>query len=618
MSSLPDLLRLASVVFGIGLVIFVHELGHYLAARLCRVRVEVFSLGFGPKLVGWRRGATLYQIAVVPLGGYVRMAGEERRRDGGRPLPDELPAKSVGQRFFIYSGGVLSNFAFALVVFPILFHVGVPFLRPAIGEPAPGSPAWHAGLREGSEVLAVDGDEVIDFSHIATSVALADPDRTELRVRDPETGAVSTVVLDPEYQKDRGFQTIGVVPALDRDASGAVAIEVDPDSPAWEAGLRSGERLVEVEDALPGLSIFDQIADRTFQGAPLALLVKDAAGGVRRVELVPRLSEEPSSPRVGISPPRNLVLGVRDSALTRALRIRGGDLVLAVQGRPVRRLGDLRRALLEVPGPLALRVWRDGRELELTGPAVDRDEALALAGDLALTQDLETSAIVVTPGEAAAEAGLLDGDRVRRIDEAPVEGWEDVTSLVRRAAEEERPAVFAIERPGAAGGPARFLDVAVEPRARPYPIYGLNLRQAEYVYRADGFFDALHVGAACSWKFLEETWLTLKRILLAQVSAENVGGIITIGAVSYSLAEAGLAKLFFFLCVLSINLAFLNVLPIPVLDGGHLFFLLIEKIKGSPVSDRVLGYSQMVGLVLILSLMVYVTYNDLVRWVFPG
>jgi len=88
--------------------------------------------------------------------------------------------------------------------------------------------------------------------------------------------------------------------------------------------------------------------------------------------------------------------------------------------------------------------------------------------------------------------------------------------------------------------------------------------------------------------------------------------------VSYSFSSEGLAKLLFFLCILSLNLAFINVLPIPVLDGGHLLFLLIEGIKGSPVSERVQGYSQMVGLVLIVSLMIFVTYNDLMRWVFTG
>jgi len=148
--------------------------------------------------------------------------------------------------------------------------------------------------------------------------------------------------------------------------------------------------------------------------------------------------------------------------------------------------------------------------------------------------------------------------------------------------------------------------------------YGIGLRPATYVYQASGLADAVQVGFKASWKFVVDAWLTLKRILFGQVSSENIGGIITIAAVSYSWAEEGLAKLFFVLCMLSMNLAFINVLPIPVLDGGHLFFLIVEKIKGSPVSERVLGYSQVVGVVLILSLMIYVTYNDLMRWVFSG
>ena len=109
-----EITRMLQVALGIGAIIFVHELGHFLAARLCGVRVEVFSLGFGPRLLGWKRGATTYQLAAIPMGGFVKMAGEEQA-PGGTPAPDELPAKSVGQRFFIYSGGVLMNVLFALV-----------------------------------------------------------------------------------------------------------------------------------------------------------------------------------------------------------------------------------------------------------------------------------------------------------------------------------------------------------------------------------------------------------------------------------------------------------------------------------------------------------------------
>src|SRR6185503_12348559 len=105
-------------------------------------------------------------------------------------------------------------------------------------------------------------------------------------------------------------------------------------------------------------------------------------------------------------------------------------------------------------------------------------------------------------------------------------------------------------------------------------------------------------------------WLTIKKMIVGEVSTKSIGGIITIGSVSYSMAEAGWTKLFFFLCLLSINLAIFNVLPIPVLDGGHLFFLIVEKIKGSPVSERVMGFSQLVGLMFVLALLLFVTYND--------
>ena len=125
-----------------------------------------------------------------------------------------------------------------------------------------------------------------------------------------------------------------------------------------------------------------------------------------------------------------------------------------------------------------------------------------------------------------------------------------------------------------------------------------------------------HKGISIMLLPMDTPGVTVKRMLLGQVSGKNVGGIISIGVVSYSWASLGITKLLFFLCMLSLNLAFLNVLPIPILDGGHLMFLIIEKIKGSPVSERVFGYSQMVGIVLIVSLMIYVTYNDLVRWVF--
>jgi len=610
MDSSFELARVFQVVFGIGLVIFVHELGHYIAARLCKVRVETFSLGFGPRLLGARIGETYYQVALIPLGGFCRMAGEERRLEGLPPEPDELPAKSVEARFFIYSGGVLMNMLFGLVVFPILFQIGVPFTSPIIGQTVPGGAAWRAGVPEGQEVVSVNGSRVYEFGHIFSEIALVNPDHATLVLRDPRTGQESAWELRPEHDDRDGLHTIGVEPGFERDADGDILIDVQPDSPAERAGLVSGDRLVEVVGGRPGLSPLEQI--KLLGDHALDLRVKTAEG-IRDVRITPELGPQLTPPRIGIAPVSNHVLAVRDSDLVKALGLEEGDDLLSVNGQPIAQLGDLQQALLATDeGPRA-RVRRGQSVLELTGPPLSRESALALADDVALGPDLESTVVYVQPDEPASQAGLRTLDRVLQIDDTEVTRWEQVPPLIERASREDRPVRLRVAREGAAD----HLTITVKSARRAVATYGFWLRQAEYVYRADSFGDAMLFGAQVSWRFLRESWLTVKRMLTQDVSPKNVGGIISISVVSYSLAKNGWIKFFFFLCLVSINLAFLNVLPIPVLDGGHLLFLVIEKLKGSPVSNRVLGTSQAVGVILLLSLMVYVTYNDLVRWVFP-
>lgn len=608
--------RIIQVVGGIGLVIFVHELGHYIAARLCGVRVETFSLGFGPRLFGWRKGPTVYQVALIPLGGYCRMAGEERRWDDIPPEPDELQAKSVGQRFFIYSGGVVMNVAFGLVVFPVLFFIGVPFLQPRIGQTVPGGAAWHAGVKAGSDVESVNGNSVFEFWHIPTEVALGDPDHTVITVRDPDTGQLVTFDLEPKNEGPDGMRTIGVFPALQRDDEGHVVLDVTPGSPAFTTGLRTGDRLIEVLETIPGLTLFEQMSLPVQRDLPLHLLVATEEGS-REFIIKPEPLEQKSPPRVGIMPPANHVLDVRNTPIVGRVGVRRDDRILSVQGAPILRLGDLRLALLSNPGPLELVVMRDGEKRTLTGPALSRQEALDFAADLALRNDEETTAVIVQEGEPAYVAGLQTGDRITRVNGVEVKSWTELQRNVGKAGKAGKAVELRYERISANGAPS-YYTLEVMPAEQPILAYGLSLRHAQYVYRSGSVSEAVGFGVYCSFKFLQDTWLTIKRMITGDVSTKSMGGIITIGAVSYSLAEAGWPKLFFFLCLLSINLAVINVLPIPVLDGGHLFFLIVEKLKGSPVSERVLGYSQMVGVVMILSLLVYVTYNDLVRWVFTS
>ena len=157
---------------GIGLLIFVHELGHFLAARLAGVRVEVFSLGFGPRLWGFEWRGTDFRLAAVPFGGYVMVAGQDPS-DHRYPAAESLHSKSIGQRALFWSGGVLMNVLVALVLFPIVFRAGVDFQAPVVGAVARGGAAWEAGLQHGDRILTIADKNVVSFENLAVEVALA-------------------------------------------------------------------------------------------------------------------------------------------------------------------------------------------------------------------------------------------------------------------------------------------------------------------------------------------------------------------------------------------------------------------------------------------------------------
>lgn len=604
--------RIFQVVFGIGLVIFVHEAGHFIAARLCRVRVDLFSLGFGPRLFGWRRGATMYQVAIVPLGGFVKMAGEELGEGGSSHMDpkygDDLRSKSVGQRFFIYSGGVLMNVVFGLVVFPLVFFAGVPVISPVVTT-LEGTPAWHAGVPDGSRIVAINGKPVFDFLHIPTEVALSGTGPTVLELIEPGATTSKTVKLQAEYSEARGLYQVGILPA--RDLAGRLVVEAG--GPAAECGLVNDDILLGVKGVSDKLPLREQLGYAIRSRGPIDMVI-ERAGEQLEVRVTPGFKKiDGGARKIGVEPIANLVRDMRRNATLEQLDLREEDRLISVNGQSIERFGDLFDALLIERDELAMVVERDGTRMELVAPGLDEAGAVELMHDLFISQDQEANQIVVRPGSAADAAGIQNGDRIIDIDGARVEEWSEIPVLVGAPGPATAPLAVSVLRVST-GGDSTVIELNIEPRPFEVVHYGFDLPLERSIYQIDNVGEAIVAGSTASWRFLVDTWLTLKGIASREVSATNIGGIITIAAVSHSWASEGWAKLFFFLCLLSMNLAFLNVLPIPVLDGGHLFFLLVEKLKGSPVSERTLGYSQVVGLVMIVSLMVYVTYNDVVRW----
>jgi len=588
-------------ILGIGLVIFVHEAGHFMAARACGVYVEVFSLGFGPRLFGFVRGGTDYRVSLLPIGGYVKVLGDQPGEGEGNP--GALTSKTAGQRFLFYSGGVIMNVVFALIAFPILFSVGVPLAKPAVGTISPGGAAWEAGLEEHDEILEINERRILGFSDITLEIALTDPDDTTILIR--RDGVEKSVKAKPRYSEGQGTYALGIGQPIRYD------IEVEPDGPAASAGLMNGDLLVEIDGYPASTRSIQRLEVPRRDTIPV---VVEREGERITVDLAPDYKDVSDAKLLGIRTLQNVVAGLRGRFAAEGTVLQRGDSLMKIGGQPVHDVldvEDITRDLLASDAPLTddlpLQIYRAGERIEVTLPA---SQLSSLATDVAFKArdpDEATSEIpvVVTLGSAAARAGLTSGMRLLEIGGKDIERWMDVREAVEDADGEE-VRVVALTEDG------RREDFAVTPASMQSADYGI-LFAADMVERSYAIGEAFQVGMFASWNLARQAYLTLRKMLSRQVDAKNLGGPIAITAVSYHFAKSGLAKLFYFLALLSINLAVVNILPIPILDGGHLLFLLIEKVKGSPVDDRVMGYSQVFGLMVILSLLIFVTYNDILR-----
>ena len=214
--------------------------------------------------------------------------------------------------------------------------------------------------------------------------------------------------------------------------------------------------------------------------------------------------------------------------------------------------------------------------------------------------------------------GSEGGDEIISINGRAMAAWSEILEAIQAVTAEAGTVSILAYRGEPDPVTGKRDEVVVEVAGEPVslPDYGSALGVARYA-QAESLGEAVAAETrAHTVDSLSDVWRQLKKMLFTdEISSKNLGGIISISVISFDTASQGLPKLFFFLAILSINLAIINLLPIPILDGGHLLFLLVEAIKGSPVSEGTFGYSQVVGLVMIMSLMVYVTYQDIVRWI---
>ena len=592
-------------ILGIGLLIFLHEGGHFLAARLAGVRVEVFSLGFGPRLTGFYWRGSDFRLSAVPFGGYVMVAGQDPS-DRRYPASESLWSKSVGQRALFWSGGVIMNVLFALIVFPIVFGAGVNFEAPIAGAVPRGTAAWEAGIVADERILEVAGKPVYSFQNQQIEVALHGNRPVQLLVAGTD-GERRVVTVQPHFDTESGLYGLGLAPAYDPSSA---QLTVADEGPAKAAGLRTGDLVLTINGQSP--TELEASAE-----------IREVAMRVRRdgqtldFTVVPTASTKDLTPMIGVAPLANRIAGIRPgSDLIKRLGLQRDDLVLAIDGLPLLD-DDLGRIATGGPETSWL-VLRDGQERNLQQPATtaEREQllaCLALGGDRRLQ-------VKPTATGAAAQAGMLAGDWIQAVNDSPTTDWDDLRSAVKKAS--DQPLRVRVLRPdptkvqaGLDKANGKVVELLITPRVTPVPDLGCSWSLAPKMIeiRAESIGEAVKLGTVCSLDLIKQMYVTLKRLVTGEVGAKNLGGIIRISQVSYQAAQRGPSWFWYFLALLSVNLAFVNVLPIPVLDGGHLMFLLIEKVKGSPVSTKVFGYSQVIGLVFVLLLVLFVTYNDILR-----
>jgi regulator of sigma E protease len=551
-------------VLMLGILVFVHELGHFLVAKLFDVKVLKFSLGFGPAVgvgkwkLAFQRGETEYVVAWFPLGGFVKMLGEnpedelERRAQSGEatddlpPLepidPADIPRafnnKPVWQRLLILFAGPGMNLLLPVVIFIGVLAIGMPRPEPVIGTIEPGSPAAVAGLAVGDRVVAVNGFPVSWWDDVDD----------DLRARPGESVPIAV---------KRGDATI-------------------------EAQLKLEDR-----------------AGMDAVGAPAQ--IGWAGLGHSRLAAV-----------IGI-PTAN--------AAANGTELHSGDAVIAVNGEAVDDWHGFatRYAAAGSSGEVALRVERsesgktEPATVELAIPALGSTDALGVVPATVLVAG-------TSPDSPAEKAGMLPGDLIVAVDGAPVGSFAAFSELVRASGGR------ALEIASARGGERR--DVTIKPLMLEADT-GLGIPEERYLIGITAHAAAVQGAVGIDRETnplvsvpraigmtaeLTKTFLQgLKRLVSGDVSRKQLAGPIGIAEIAHSAFEQGWFAYLTTLILISINLAVLNLLPIPVLDGGQALLIAIEGVKRSPLSLRTREVVQQIGVTVMVMLMGLAFWNDLSR-----
>ncbi|MEL6498254.1 MAG: site-2 protease family protein [Planctomycetota bacterium] len=664
---LQNIGEIALIVFGFGLVVFLHELGHFVAARWAGVRVMAFAVGFGPAIVSWRRGLgvrrgssseeydtlsydgpaegvspTEYRLNWLPLGGYVKMLGQDDADPSHRSEePDSYNAVAIWKRMVIISAGVIANVVSAAALFVVVFSIGLTAPAAVIGTVAAGSPAEAAapvspdvaaGLREGDRVVRIGGDSPRSFNDVMSAVLTSSPGRSvpivverdgvgevEFRVEPRRSGAG---ILEMGVGA-AGSTTLMDVPGLS-EMLGEVGL--GPVGPGWRIAAVDGEPVEMLHDVT-------RAADAA-AGAPVTLRFVGPSSESHEVVVATEPSLETVVVPFGDSVATHsslagfvpvMMVGEAEADSPRSARgyeigLRTGDVFARLGGYEFPNQAEGMAAIRAAAGSdLPASVIRDGERVELS-LGVRRDGTVGfLVSETSSSADLGVS-MLVSSGPSGSI--VRSGSRIVSLNGEPVS---TIAAMAGRLQSMAVGAEGALQIDVGLVTPLDDAEVtrrvvlagedlsAVASMGWDLPLALLAVEPQETLLKSEGPFDAIALGLGETRRIMTMTYLTFVRLFQGSIAPRVLNGPVGIVHTGTTLFDRGFVWLLFFFALVSVNLAVINFLPIPITDGGHMVFLVWEGLTGKPVSIVVQNVATLAGLVLIVGVFLFVTYHDLAR-----
>ena len=691
--SLSMVMAILKAAFGLGFVIFVHELGHFLVAKACGVKCEKFYVGFdvpikiGPiqfprTLFRKQWGETEYGIGIVPLGGYVKMLGQddnpantakeaerirvarEQSGDNQEETPPEVdprsyPAKSVPQRLAIISAGVVMNLIFAVIFSAVAYRMGVSYTPCIVGSTSPGLSAWKHDLQTGDRILQMGSEGEpsdhlrFDKDMVVTVMMTGANQNLDLLVQPynaPDAAQQKpewiTVKLSSPQEELKGRPVIGISPYLttkiglpDEHAKLLEHLPIGKVSPA----LEFGDQIIAIDgqpiENYEQLSL--QLARRVDENLKLTIRRSVAEKGTDK-EFDVVLAKNPLR-TLGLNMGMGPITAIQDGSLAQQADLKVGDRVLTINGQEVGDPLTLHDQLRRLAGQeTVLGIEREGSDQPTTITVTPQQPTMLhlgvgssgslAAGALGFAYSIENTVASVVPGSPADEAGMQAGDSLYEVGFVPAAGVEQKLEeemfprlqpipLAEKLAWPTVHERIQLSQPNTKFKVVFIRDglqksaqmVAVESDQFNVTDRGLRPMADEEVHRVTSWSQAFSLGLRETTESIRQVYFILFNLITGQISPTNLGGPASIATMAGLEANESTARLLIFLTLLSANLAVINFLPIPVLDGGHAMFLLYEGIFRRPVNDRIAFGLTMAGFCFILGLMIFVIGLDVWR-----